>query len=323
MLENENNTLNNSISDLKKKNNSLNNDVQKLKEKELLILQYPDLYGPIPIQKDTDIIKDMEFQIQANTYRIELLEQQNQTLKSSIQRLIEADQKNQVEKLSYQQQTSSNYIKNNTEYPSTSMRPIPLFKLENEINEPFNNKNNKTTSPYAWNQQTSFPQTQNYNQYQFNQIADSENVFVKVETPTSTENYNHRQEFEYNNNKIAYEDNYRVQTKNYEKQDSRRFSISGSNISSHRLNDTKDSYRRNNVTPAISAPVKDMEILIGKGHRPSSASRPPSAQKSSPTSTNRQLQSTRNDKNKFICDKCNKAYNNRKDVDIHKLYCNK
>ena len=322
-MENENNTLNTSISDLKKKNNSLNNDVQKLKEKELLLLQYPDLYGPIPIQKDTDIIKDMELQIQANTYRIELLEQQNETLKSSIQRLIEADAKNHTEKPSYQQPLYSN---NNNEYQS--MRPIPLFKLENEINEPLNNKNTKTPSNYTWNQQASIPKIQNYNQYQINhQIADSENVFVKIETPKTTENNNYRQDFEYNNlpdnNKKAYEDNYKAHTKNYEKHDSRRFSISGSNISSHRLNDTKDSYRRNNVTPVISAPVKDMEILIGKGHRPSSASRPPSAQKSSPTSTNRQMQSTRNDKNKFICDKCNKGYNNRKDVDIHKLYCNK
>lgn len=323
-LETENNSLNKSISELKKNNNSLNVDIQKFKEKELLLLQYPDFYGPIPIQKETDITTDMELQIQANQYRIELLEQQNQTLKSSIQRLLEKESFRNVEKPYLQQ------VQNNGEY--NNMRPVPLFKLENEINETKANGNyNKPLNEYTWSQETSIPRNKNYNQYtsQANSTVDSENIFVKIETPSSVQNYNNRQDFDNNNfvDKKSFDDNsvtnYRFQEKSYEKQDSRRFSISGSNNSSHRIHDIKDSYRRNNVTP-ISPPVKDMEILIGKGHhRPSSASRPPSAQKSSPTSTNRQLISVKNDKNKFVCDKCNKAYSNKKDADIHKLYCNK
>ncbi len=288
----------------------MNNEVKKLKEKELLLLQYPDLYGPIPIQKDTDIIKDMEMQIQANRYRIELLEQQNQTLKSSMQRLIETER---PQSTNYNTENYQQHIQN--EYQVT--RPVPLFKLEHEISEP--EVSNQKIS-HTWSQKSSIIQ---------NNIdtADSDHVFVKVDTPTGIQNYNSRHDFDYSNlldRKNDEQNSVRTQASNFQNV-ARRNSVTGSNRVSN--NNNNDSYRHRNITP-ISTPVKDMEMLIGKGHRPNSASRPPSSAatlKSSPSSNrpNSNRTDQNGSKNKFFCERCNKSYNNKKDVDIHKLYCNK
>ena len=115
--------LNRNIDDLKTNLTQLNINLKKFKEKEMLLLQYPDLYGPMPIQhQETDLITDMESQMQANKHRIELLEAQNETLKISIQRLINVN-------------TTAESIKERQQVESKIGRPVPLFKLENEILE--------------------------------------------------------------------------------------------------------------------------------------------------------------------------------------------
>ena len=87
---------------------------------------------------------------------------------------------------------------------------------------------------------------------------------------------------------------------------------------------------------------KNMEVIVGKGRRttsangPSSAKQSPSTRGGAATTTNEKtashmppsalpagerLRSKTSDM--FKCDACHKGYNNTKDFDIHKLYCNR
>lgn len=318
------------IEDLKQNLSGLNNEIKKMKEKELLLLQYPDLYGPIPVQKDTDIIKDMELQIQANRHRIQLLESQNQALKNSIQKLFESEKKTTTVQSPQQSinTTNQNNNKNNNHINENLnvARPVPLFKLENEISE----SRVENTQAY-WNQTDSIAHNQHQKslyKHENEAILNTENIFVKT-----IDNIHHNNAYENIHGSYYTQDAYyngysQMTTKKHDEQHSgnfvkpdtnRRNSISGSS-SSHR--NLEKNYANRTVTP-ISAPVKDMEMVIGRGHRPNSASRPPSAVSKNPAPTNRSNISKVDMKNKFICEKCNKIYGNKKDLDIHKLYCNR
>jgi hypothetical protein len=79
--------------------------------------------------------------------------------------------------------------------------------------------------------------------------------------------------------------------------------------------------------PNIPPAIPNMEVVVGKGRRVNSAmSRtkigiPPSGQNTSSrpkTASN----SSSNLKENFMCEKCSKKYDNIKDLDIHRLYCN-
>ena len=135
-----------------------------MKENETLMMRYPDLYGPIEQlnEEEMNVCEDMMNQINANKYRINLLENLNKKLNNSIKKLNET-QMNDTALTNDNQDTSLNYFmkppqSTSRTTPSNSnlvtprrnsignssgkqalTRPVPLFKLENEINE--NEKN--------------------------------------------------------------------------------------------------------------------------------------------------------------------------------------
>jgi hypothetical protein len=143
---------------------SLHKELKKSKENEILMMRYPDLYGPIEQLNDNEmnVCDDMINQINANKYRINLLENLNKKLNNSIKKLNETQMNN--EKLNEtalttneNNDTSLNYFmkppqSTSRTTPSNSnlgtprnksannsrqaiSRPVPLFKLENEIDE--------------------------------------------------------------------------------------------------------------------------------------------------------------------------------------------
>lgn len=61
----------------------------KLKDNELLLLRYPDLYGPIEQFEEADVADEMQNQISANQHRISLLTNLNDNLSNSVRRLNE------------------------------------------------------------------------------------------------------------------------------------------------------------------------------------------------------------------------------------------
>jgi hypothetical protein len=120
-------------------------EIKKLKENETLLLKYPDLHGPIDQLdlNEVNLCEDMVNQINANNYRIYLLENINKKLSNSIIKLKKNDslQKND-EKIKIPD--NLNIINNESDnFESLTFstcpkskklsRPAPLFKLENEI----------------------------------------------------------------------------------------------------------------------------------------------------------------------------------------------
>jgi hypothetical protein len=75
---------------LESEREQLQSEVQKLKETELLLLKYPDLYGPIEQLEQLSVSEEMENQIDANRHRIALLQTLNSNLSNSVRKLNDA-----------------------------------------------------------------------------------------------------------------------------------------------------------------------------------------------------------------------------------------
>lgn len=267
--------LNKEINEFKSSISILKNELQKCKEKELLLMQYPDLYGPIEIKKELSIIDDMEMQIQSNTHRINLLEAQNKSLKNSIEKLKEANRETLVEK---------------------PQRPVPLFKLEDEILA--EQQSNQEKESY-WNHQNSYQQPILMNAFEIETEKNSKIVgYNSTKAMQEQENY------------------YEISDRTSSVQSRQGYS----------MHYKQKALKSNRMQSPMSPPVKDMEVVIGRGHKPTNiTSRPSSA---AGTASSRPQNCNINSSNsasvkKYICERCNKMYNVKKDLEIHKIYCNR
>ncbi len=294
----EKSSLNQNVEDLKSSLVKLNNEVKKHKEKELLLLQYPDLYGPLP-QKETDLLTDMESQILANKYRIDLLETQNSKLKVTIQQLANSiNSQPQPANVDTQPNKSSN--------GTVVGRPVPLFKLENEIQDEVKAKSETA----YWNQNLAVVEPAFYQQEDY---VSTENIYVHTSPDTGHNSYSVKQHANLDNQSYG----------NYSRRSSYGHSINDYRSNSYR-GQRKNSGR--NVTPVTPPPVSNMEVVIGRGHRPNSATRPQSGITKRPPSANSNKQTKKESPDihdKYYCERCYKNYSNKRDLDIHKLYCNK
>ena len=148
-----------------------------MKENETLLIRYPDLYGPLEQLNDNElnVCEDMINQINANKYRINLLESLNKKLNNSIKKLNETQMSNidmdgndnsvysnkpdsAINKYenSHDNDATHYFMKpppstrtnSNVTTPKASAltRPVPLFKLENEIDE---NENKPPSSSHG------------------------------------------------------------------------------------------------------------------------------------------------------------------------------
>lgn len=86
--------LQGSITTLKSDIQQLENKLEEAVEREKLLIEYPDLHGPVnpDMQGTGDIVFDMENQVKANTIRIQVLEEQNETLRNSVSKVLNLQQ---------------------------------------------------------------------------------------------------------------------------------------------------------------------------------------------------------------------------------------
>ncbi|KAM9330797.1 coiled-coil domain-containing protein 157 [Gastrophryne carolinensis] len=89
VLQKERETLEKSVSEVTRQLTELQGCLQEQKERERLLVSYPDL-NPVPeFECSGDITEDMERQLQANSIRITILEEENAKLRASLQKLEE------------------------------------------------------------------------------------------------------------------------------------------------------------------------------------------------------------------------------------------
>lgn len=89
ILQQEKVTIEKSVSEVTKQLTELQGCLQEQKERERLLISYPDLH-PLPeFESSGDITEDMEKQLQANSIRISILEEENTKLRASLQKLEE------------------------------------------------------------------------------------------------------------------------------------------------------------------------------------------------------------------------------------------
>ncbi|OWF50254.1 coiled-coil domain-containing protein 157-like [Mizuhopecten yessoensis] len=82
--------LQDSISQLETNIQKLEQQLEEAREQERLMIEYPDLNGPVnrDLKGSGDIVVDMENQVKANSQRINILEEQNEGLRNSITKIV-------------------------------------------------------------------------------------------------------------------------------------------------------------------------------------------------------------------------------------------
>ncbi|CAG2195537.1 unnamed protein product [Mytilus edulis] len=82
--------LEESITSLQQNINTLETRIQESADRERLMIEYPDLNGPVnpDLNGTGDIALDMENQVKANAIRIQVLEEQNEGLRNSITKVM-------------------------------------------------------------------------------------------------------------------------------------------------------------------------------------------------------------------------------------------
>ncbi|XP_078679817.1 coiled-coil domain-containing protein 157-like isoform X2 [Branchiostoma floridae x Branchiostoma belcheri] len=92
-LNKEKSSLQNLLQTLEGSVDQMKQQLQEAQEREKLLVQYPDLHGPPSSQvteSTGDILTDMERQLTSNNIRIQVLQDQNQSLRNSIAKLKQA-----------------------------------------------------------------------------------------------------------------------------------------------------------------------------------------------------------------------------------------
>lgn len=141
-------------------------ELKKQKKNEILLLKYPDLYGPmthIDDHSESNVANDMQNQINANKHRIFLLNNLNKKLENSVRKLNETtmttnsasgspSKKETTITSDESSEHGSNYfVKQPVSSPSVLStpksiedignrtllaRPVPFFKLDSELENP-------------------------------------------------------------------------------------------------------------------------------------------------------------------------------------------
>ncbi|XP_030592958.1 coiled-coil domain-containing protein 157 [Archocentrus centrarchus] len=102
-LQNEKRTLQTNADELKNCADELKEYVQALRERERLLVAFPELTPLAQPQSTGNVLLDMQQQLQANSIRIKVLEQENATLHRSLEKLGEKAQHNATTEASPQQ----------------------------------------------------------------------------------------------------------------------------------------------------------------------------------------------------------------------------
>jgi len=141
-----NNHLLHEISILKSNIEQLDQQIQQMDEREQMLLQYPDLNGPIEHEPSNifkfnisilfyylatnNIIIDMKNQIRTNEIRIDLLRRQNDSLKSSLEKLLSMNSQPLVSEERYEElrsQSRQEQPYRRYSYGNETVTPVDFF----------------------------------------------------------------------------------------------------------------------------------------------------------------------------------------------------
>ncbi len=145
-----NNHLLQEISILKSNIEQLDQQLQQMDEREQMLLQYPDLNGPIEQEPSkiynilyqlylilfylatNNIVIDMQNQLRTNEMRIELLRKQNDSLKSSLEKLLAMNSQPLVSEERYEElrsQSRQEQPYRRYSYGNETVTPVDFFFL--------------------------------------------------------------------------------------------------------------------------------------------------------------------------------------------------
>ncbi|CAF0975911.1 unnamed protein product [Adineta steineri] len=322
-----NNHLLQEISILKSNLEQLDQQLQQMEEREQMLLQYPDLNGPIDHGSTTNnIVIDMQNQMRTNEIRVDLLRKQNESLKISLEKLLSMHSNNnntpsliteeryeELRSQSRQEQPHRKYSYEN-EIAAPKAKPTPLWLLNNELPEQqqaFTETRPVTTATYI-------PRFSE-NDYVANGWIKSDPDVILIPQPNVNIDSSPK-----SHDRSWTTSSTRTQTTDLIiTSESRPPTVAHSSRSSH-----------NGRTSTIP-PASDYEMIIGKGrttNRPTSATKnrfsandsarrdtslPKSSRTTAPATTKRSATSTAIHQ----CATCNKSYDDKRNYDIHKLYC--
>ncbi|XP_053558181.1 coiled-coil domain-containing protein 157 isoform X2 [Bombina bombina] len=95
-LQKEKQSLEESVAEMDKTLRELQESIQELCDREKLLVSYPELHSVPVFESSGDITEDMEKQLQANSIRISILEEENSKLRASLSKLRERSQQGPV-----------------------------------------------------------------------------------------------------------------------------------------------------------------------------------------------------------------------------------
>ncbi|CAF4735521.1 unnamed protein product [Rotaria sp. Silwood1] len=319
-----NNHLLQEMTILKSNIEQLYQQIQQMDEREQMLLQYPDLNGPMEHEQTTNnIIIDMQNQMRTNEIRIDLLRKQNDSLKSSLEKLLSMNNNNnssslvteeRYEELRNQSRQEQSYRRysygNETVIPKT--KPTPLWLLNNEIVEQqqaFTETRSVTTTNYI-------PRFSENDYVANGWIKPDSDVIPLTQSNFDNETSPKQHDRSWSTNSTRIQTNDLVITS-----ESRPPTV------------THSSRTMNNGRTSTIPPPSDYEMIIGKGRttsRPTSASknrhsgndntrRDNSLPKSSRSITSAKPQRSTTSTAIHQCTTCNKSYDDKRNYDIHKL----
>ncbi|XP_067932683.1 coiled-coil domain-containing protein 157-like [Watersipora subatra] len=130
-IEMEKGELKKSIKSLQETIGGLELDLNSMKERERLLVEYPDLNGPVnPDMTGTgDITADMQNQVKANELRMALLDKQNSSMRKTLRKLTKHQQAGEAAEKREEKRDKLTGCEDKMQYSSVSpMEPTALWK---------------------------------------------------------------------------------------------------------------------------------------------------------------------------------------------------
>ncbi|CAF1394768.1 unnamed protein product [Rotaria sp. Silwood1] len=300
------------VTSLKSNIEQLQQQIQQMTEREKILLQYPVLNGPNQNTSTTNnFVHDMQNQMRTNEFRIDSLQKQNDSLKFSLEKLqltnnhtnpllVTEERYEKLRNQSKQEQSYRQYSHANETLPSKP-KQTPLWLLNNEILE----QQQAFTDTRLTTTKNDIPHL-NENEY-------AENRWIKSDQDVNIETLSQQ------HHHLGTTSSTRIHSTNLVIRTESRPPII--NLSSQILNHSR--------TPSIPS-RSNHEMTIGKGrltpsNRPSTSNertrRDSSLPKNSRTISSAKIQ--RSSTNNIIhrCTTCNKSYDDKRNYELHKLYC--
>lgn len=304
--------LQDSISKLENSIQSLEHQLEEAKERERLMIEYPDLNGPVnrDLQGTGDIVVDMENQVKANSQRINILEEQNEGLRNSITKI-----------LSVQRGPGTSPPKQ--AWTETTTKPVALWNQQ-QLNKAQTDANNMWIPESSTSQENSHEQHDNKTntkalfrqRQQPQQQSPPKKEHNKAKSPPS-DGKSQMDEFVVGRGTRPPSASRRGETPST---GSRSRPSSGKVVAP--VNSSSISAYIQ-IRKAAKLGVNDLNTM---SHSKGVSVRPPSGKLHSlpraPRETTAAGSDTDYTKNEmFSCEKCDKMYSRMRDLEIHKSYC--